>query len=29
MLECNGMYYENLTPEKLDELLDRWEQDAG
>lgn len=29
MLECNGHYYENLTPEKLDELLDQWERDAG
>jgi NADH-quinone oxidoreductase E subunit len=29
MLECNGIYYENLTPEKLDELLDGWERDAG
>lgn len=24
MLECNGNYYENLTPETLDKLIDAW-----
>jgi len=29
MLECNGVYHENLTPEALDKLIDEWSKDNG